>query len=152
MSEAFLLQATRLTPVQRGVRAHFQDGGSIAAVLVVLTVILAVLAAVRYLGRRQAAANRRKSDSEPSLLFRDMVRKLDLSTAQRHMLDAVARDAHLPHPAVILLSESRFDDEVRRWRNRGGGEYPIAAGGPVTDVIRGTREVLFPGSSAGGVP
>ncbi len=116
-----LLQAStgRLTETQRAVSEHFQKGGSITAVLIVLSCLIAVILVVVLLTMRQRQADPNRVVNDPQRLYRDLLEKLGLAPTQQQFLQAIATDLDLPHPTVILLSSRLFDQRCGEWKLKG---------------------------------
>ncbi len=102
-----------LTPIQRGVRDHFIEGGSILTAALVLAFCLLMVGFVYVVTRRMAI----RSGTTPSgkQLFRLGLDGVSLSAPQRMMLSAVAIAERVENPAVLLLSRPLFDQHVDRW-------------------------------------
>lgn len=102
-----------LTDIQRGVRDHFVEGGSILTVAVVVTVCLLAVGLAYWLTRRLAI--RSGAAASEKHLFASALDLVNLSTPQRTMLTAVATAERVENPAVLLLSRPLFDQHVDRW-------------------------------------
>ena len=143
MKAGVLLQLNELTPLQKAVREHFQKGGSMLAMLLVLLGIAATLALAYWLTRRQRSTIRKAPPNDPRKLFRDLQEKLRLPVPQRNFLNGVALQLHLEHPSVLLLSPVLYDRYVDQWRandrQRSGGGAPSKG----SDVAAQTRAALF---------
>ncbi len=145
---ALLLQADKLTPVQRAVRDQFQEGGSAAIALLLLAGILALVFIPFWLTRRlNRDEGQRPRLNDPARLYRDWVEKLDLTLEQRRMLHAVARDLSLQQPAKILLSPQLFDRCMNQWGTdeRRTGNRTVKD--PRERLILQIRAALFPTAS-----
>ena len=105
-------QIESFNAMQRSVREHFQEGGSVAGVLLALVTITGVLC-LAYLWTRQIE---RGTNPDVRLneygLFRRVVGRLELDAEGKQLLLAVARKSGLKHPSVLLLSPSLFDRYV----------------------------------------
>ena len=151
MMMTVLLQLDGLNDVQRAVRDQFQRGGSVAGVLLVLLVLLAVVLAVYYLTQCQRKVTQAARRHDPQRLFRHLLNGLDLSAPQRHLLLAVAKDLRLKQPTVILLSPTLFDLHVKEWQTGQSGPVRTSAAignhpdAPEQTAAQ-TRSVLFPQS------
>lgn len=138
-----LLQTYNLNPYQTAVRERFQEGGSITATLLVIAGVAAAVLLAYLLTRQQRRANRVDPMADPRQLFRDLQTRLKLSPKQRCVLDTVAEDLDLEHPAVLLLSPMIFDRCVGQWC---GGNWHAAGRAKRevgTDGIAETRSALF---------
>ncbi len=139
-----LAQAETLNPGQRSVREHFQEGGSLGAVALVIFCVLmgvflaAVLTALARSGRKTVQSN------DPRRLYRDLLQRLSLSTPQRRVLTRLVREAQLEHPAAILLSPKLLDECTARWES--GGRWVTKD----LQDLQQARTVLFPGSTSTG--
>ena len=110
MNMSLLSQLDKLTAVQRATRDHFQEGGSVTAVLVVLVLLTGVILLTYNLARRQRGFSRAAAaKGDPHRLFRNVLDQLELTTPQYQWLQAVVKELKLEHPAVILLSPALFD-------------------------------------------
>ncbi len=139
-----LLQLDALPELRRAIRDEFQTGGSILGVLLALLGLAAVVLLAYLLAelQRKRAVGPAKND-DPERLYRDLLGKLGLATDERQVLDTLAREMRLKHPAVILLSEALFDRHVAGWRAR--WDRPPVKGGPAPDgdTIARVRTRLF---------
>jgi len=139
-----LLQADRLTEFQRAVRHEFESGATVTRVLLVLAAAVALILLAYWLlvmERRKETPDEHQNSEQ---LFRDLLHKLALPPPQRHLLETVAQELHLKHPAVLLLSEALFDRFVAEWQARrerrtGGNGDPAEA-----QIAARTRARLFP--------
>lgn len=140
----FLLQASRLTPVQRAVRDQFERGGSFSEILVVVVGLFALVLVAHLLSRRLGGdAEKNATIDDPKALFENLLGKLGLPASQERILKSVAREVDLQHPTAILLSPASLDRAVERWVRRSG---PFSASverqGRMT--ILQARRALFP--------
>ena len=144
MNVGALLPTAPLTEIQQAVRDHFQEGGSGTAVSLVLLAIVVIVVLVYCLTQRQRRRdpNVLRCDSEG--LFRDLVGKLDVETAQQHWLLTVAKELKLKNPTVLLLSPKRFDDCAVRWQSRSGRGGLAVRASADTELIARMRSWLFP--------
>jgi hypothetical protein len=142
---AILLQVDGLTGPQRAVRNHFQEGGSIGLVLLVMAAVAGVVLIAYWLTRRQQrSAQKHARINDPQRLFGDLLQGLALTASQRRLLATVVRELGLKHPSVILLSPTLFERHIDQWRALGrstGSDVESHAG---EDLVAQTRDVLFP--------
>ncbi|MHC4696332.1 MAG: hypothetical protein ACYTFA_06290 [Planctomycetota bacterium] len=142
---AVLLQVHELTPVQRAVRNQFQEGGSTGMVLLMIAGILSLALVTYWLTRRlQENEGARVRPDDPKKLYRDLLDKLDLPSAQRRALDTVARDLRLQNPAKIFLSPFLFDRCMDQWGDAGGRAGLDTREGPSERLVAQIRTALFP--------
>lgn len=142
---AVQLQATGLTEAQRAVRDHFQEGGSIGSVLLVVGVVAGVILAACWLARRQRRrAQKHAPRDDPDRLFGDLLRGLALTAPQRGLLDTVAKELRLRNPAVILLSPTLFDRHVDQWRALNHQACDHVDPRADERIVAQVRAVLFP--------
>ena len=130
-------QLEALTETQRAVRGHFQEGGSVAAGLLIVLGVLAMVLLVHALTQQLRKKTQVIRFDDPNRLFRGLLQKLILSVSQRRLLDTIAGDLHLEHPAAMLMSPLLFDRYVTRWRSVAGR----ATRDP--ELVGQTRAALF---------
>ena len=140
-----LLQSDQLPLFYQAVRNQFNQGGTLDSILVVLAGLVALVSAVYFLNRLDLKATAHSEPSDAQRLFRDLLTRLGLNDAQRHLLDAVAKDLRLKNPTVLLLSERAFDRYVQEWAGRQKGRAPL--GTEREQVISRMRGRLFPGGA-----
>ncbi len=140
-----LLLVGRLSEVQQAVREQFQEGGSIATVLIVLVILGTIFITVFYLSIRQRRALQTTTPADPRRLFFDLANGVGLSVLQRDLLESVTRDLRLEHPAVVLLCPGSFDRHLAQWQ-RQRKRQPTPAKPPPDDLVSGLRDTLFPPS------
>jgi type II secretory pathway component PulF len=128
----------QLTPNQQAVRDYFQEGGSFTAVAVVLLVLVGVFLLTYLIMRRQERASAETLRDDPPDLFRSLLRRLELSSAQRNLLMTVAKGLDLTNPTVLLLSPKLFRQHVSRWGQQSSIQIE-------EQLIESTEKVLFPG-------
>lgn len=115
MNLAILVQIDRLTVLQRAVRDHFQQGGSVTSVLLLLAVIIGVVMLVKFLTQRQWQSNRPAGTDPGRELFVSLLDDLELTQAQQRVMVAFAKEQRLKNPSVILLCPTLFDRYVGQW-------------------------------------
>lgn len=98
----------QVNDVQRAVQEHFQRGGSTWTVLIILAILAGIILTTYLLTRRQERRTGATIANDPMGLYRDLLTDLNLTAPQRKLMERVAKDADLPHPAVILLSPKVF--------------------------------------------
>jgi hypothetical protein len=136
-------ELAQLTETLQGVRDHFEQGGSVSVLLLVLAGLAAAVCLAVCLTRRQRQGDGNVETADSNRLFSDLLDKLDLTAEQRHMLGTAVTDLGLGQPAVILLSPVLFDSHLDRWlgRESGAGNADRASR---ERVLREARKVLFP--------
>jgi hypothetical protein len=130
-------------PVTEGIRRlqeGFRQESSLGPVLwscvgiVVATIIVLLIARVQ----------RRKSGdfvpNDPKRLFQSLMDRLELSEGNRSLLESMAREMRLKHPAVLLLAPAVFDRAAQLWSAR-SQRFADAH----RDRIASLRRSLFPG-------
>jgi hypothetical protein len=104
---------------QRAVRDQFREGESIGTVLLgvgcLVGIVVAILVIARVQARWQQTGDPEIAESHPQRLFTHLLCALGLSSAQRQLLEGVARISGLKHPASMLLSETLYDRSMTRW-------------------------------------
>ena len=112
-----------------------------ALLLVCLGLVLLV---AYWLSKRVAPPEHRPTVDDPQALFVTMLEKLELSAEQVSWLKRVAKDLHMQHPTVLLISAPMFDECVAKWstdsRKHTASRPRIAD--PKTVAL--TRVMLFP--------
>jgi hypothetical protein len=112
MNQAILMDAEKLSEIQRSVRDRFSEGGSFVSVVLVIIGLIGLVLVTYLLTVRQSKQAGKTTQSDPGQLFRDLGTKLNLMPEQVRFLDEVATNAGLRHPAVIFLSRARYDECV----------------------------------------
>ncbi len=116
MNESTPHDGAVLTPVQQAVADHFREGGSITAVLAVFVILAVVVLAVAVIYHYQQQKNiQSPTVGDPHKLFDGLMHDLALPPSQRELLAHVAKDLHLEHPAVLLMSCRYYDASMTRW-------------------------------------
>jgi hypothetical protein len=142
MMPPLLLTASGLTPLQLAVREHFQQGGSVATIVIgVIAAFLALVALYQLLKRRQAGVESVRID-DPQRLFKDLLHAIEMPLQQRRLLTRVARDLRLAHPSVLLLSAELFDRYLLQWQSGQGGSG-IDQGHGMPALAAAARRSLF---------
>ena len=134
------LPLAQLTDVQRAVQEHFQRGGSKWTVLIILAILAGIILTTYLLTRRQERRTGATIANDPMGLYRDLLTDLNLTAPQRKLMERAARDAHLPHPAVILLSPEVFSRHVESQSTDSTRAVPQAD----QQLIAQLKETLFP--------
>ena len=140
-----LIGANELTETQRSVAEHFREGGSFLSIMLVLAVTAAIVVLAYGLTRRQQRRGCRASQGDPRQLYQHLLKKLDLTTAGRRLLGAIANDLRLKHPTAMLLSPTLFDRYVEQWRAQRRGFGRALAQPQQPESVAEVRAVLFPG-------
>ncbi|MBI4717823.1 MAG: hypothetical protein HY763_08475 [Planctomycetes bacterium] len=140
-----LAQAARLADFQRAVRNQFAEGGTVLDVVAIAGFLAAIVLLVYYFDRRQQRGRQPVQPNRPFDLYRDLVRRIPLTVAQREFLTGLAKDLRLPQPTVILLSPALYDQAVAQWQARPAHAAPSRSGAGPSPVPAATRRVLFPG-------
>lgn len=119
-----LAEVTDFDLWQRAVRDQFREGESIGTVLLgvgcLVGIVVAFLVIARVQSRWQQSGNPETVESHPQRLFTHLLCALGLSSAQRQLLEGVARSSGLRHPASMLLSEALYDRSITRWDTQSG--------------------------------
>jgi len=137
-----LLQNERVQEFSRAVRDEFSKGASPVKTVIAVLAGVALVVLVYMVRRSERRVTVQHETNDPQRLFRDMLPKLGLSAQQRLVLETLARDLTLPHPAAILLSEILFDRAVMEWRAR-DAKRP-ADESRTHDALQRARTRLFP--------
>lgn len=142
MTPSLLLTSDGLTPLQLAVREHFQQGGSVTTIVfAVIAVLLVIVALYQIFKRRQQTVSRSRVD-DPQRLFKDMLHILELPLQERKLLIRVARDLHLEHPSVLLLSGVLFERYFEQWRSE-GRRGAVDEGAAADGLMPAIRNSLF---------
>lgn len=134
------LTLANLTQNQRGVRAYFQEGGSLLVVAYVVLVIVGVVVVTYLLARRQQLAHEHHVVNSPGQLFEHVLGALELAPGQQRWLSAMAKDLGLEHPAAMLLSRKLFTHHVTSWQRL----TKRSTASPSPEAIGATHARLFP--------
>lgn len=141
----FLAQLDDLTPHQRAVREHFQQGGSLTAVLLVmLGLVLLMTFAYGVLVYSRRKTKPEVAHSTPETFFDALLKALDLPAPQVELVRQIVDVAEVKEPAKLLLVEGLFDESARkllRHRAQHGGEASLESAARKMNEL---REYLFP--------
>jgi len=136
---------TELTEIQKSVADHFQKGGGILSMMLVMLGIAGIVALVAWLSRRQEKIHSPTTTSNPQKLFHGLLAKLDLTVQQRSLLKSVARDLRMPQPAALLISKELFSKSVKEWNDRTRASADRKAGPKLSsELVEQITRVLFP--------
>jgi len=147
MTVVFWLPARDPEESLRIIRDRFQRGDSITSLLVVLSLFAILVFLVGWLSRRSSKAGRASARDNPQRLFRTLLERLPLTTAQREWFGKVVAEVRLEHPTVLLLSRDLYD------RHFGRGSHHRAETGHKADrfadaeLAAAVRRALFPGQA-----
>ncbi len=134
-------QPGSLDELQKALSREFSTSWSMQGALIVVAFFVGVVLLIWYLSRREAIAAEGLERGDPEKLFRDLLKRLSLSSPQRQWLRRVAEELRLPHPAVLLFSPALFQHYTQTWRaNRGAA--PTAEAAP--DLAPRIHAILFP--------
>lgn len=134
----------RLSETQRAVSEHFQKGGSITAILIILGCLFAVIVVVVLLTMRQQHSDPTRVVNDPKRLYQDVLDNLGLAPTQQDFLQTLATDLDLTHPTVILLSSRLFDQRCGEWKRRGRPRAIGLDSPAVEKLVSCIRTHLFP--------
>ncbi len=109
------MDETRLRHPTEYIHEHFQKGGNIQEVLLVLVGIAIIFALLTVAHRLQRGGTQSATPNSPAKLFKSVVRELELTVRQRDILGKIALQTGMRHPTVILLGPTFFDRQVDRW-------------------------------------
>lgn len=140
-----LAQLDQLTPQQRAVRDHFQEGGSLTAVLLVILgfILLMIFAYGVFVWSRRKAKPELKH-SAPATFLDALLEALALPESQAELVHQIVDVAQVKEPAKLLLVEKLFDDSSRkllRHRAQHGGEASLES---ATKRLAELKSFLFP--------
>ena len=127
-----------LTSSQQAVRDYLQKGGSVLAVLLAITGLLAVVVLIGLVSHVAQVWKQKARRDDPQRLHQDLLQSMNLRPSQRHLLDQVAQDLHIQNPSAMLLSAELFDQRLARWRKMRHGR------GFNAELVARTRDALFP--------
>lgn len=143
--EGVLAQLDQLTPQQRAVRDHFQQGGSLTAVLlVILGFILLMIFAYGVLVWSKRKTKPEPKHSAPATFLDALLEALALPAPQAELVHQIVDVAQVKEPAKLLLVEKLFDDSSRkllRHRAQHGGEASLES---ASKTLTELKTYLFP--------
>lgn len=144
MSNTILMQIETggLSETLRAVRGRFQEGGSIAVVLLLVATFILIFWIANLIAQRQRRARATTLPADPGRLFADLMSRLGLTPQQCKALEHIAGDLRLANPAVILLSPTLFDRGLERWQAARSSDPPESA--DPTALMTEIRATLFP--------
>lgn len=137
-------QLDDLTQAQRAIRDHFQQGGSILSVFMVLIVIAAIVALAYWLSQHTAHFDGTAKRNDPVKLFFDLMRRMNFSQEQQKTLEKIVREQEVKNPAVILLCPNLFDRYVGRWEEQQPQSNASRKNHVRRQLLKETRQRLFP--------
>jgi hypothetical protein len=108
----FLLAQDPLESIQK----RFTEGGSLAAALGVLALIVLFLVVLALLQRMQTKRRPESVANDPRKLFNTILRRLDLTVVQRDQARRMVRELRLEHPTFVLLGPEIFRRHAEAWR------------------------------------
>ncbi len=117
-----------------GIRGHFAGGGRWSGVIVVFAALAACLLVLAVVQHVRDTAKRREPD-HPGRLFRTLLGGLALTARQRHILQRMATDLRLEHPAMVLLSPELFREQAAAWEK-------VARNAPTRELVAIERRVF----------
>lgn len=144
MTPDLLAQFDRLTEFQRAVRDHFREGGSVTSLLLVLLGIVGVVVLVRILSPRSSRTEEPERLDEPREVFLALLNELELMPRQRRLLNRVATELELEHPAVLVLCPALFDRHLAAWQKRAALNGEVVGDLADPELVRKLRKRLFP--------
>jgi len=134
------LTLAQVNEVQRAVQEHFQRGGSTSTVLIILGILVGIILTTYLLTRRQERRTGVTITNDPMGLYRELLTDLNLTAPQRKLMERAAKEAGLPHPAVILLSPKAFSRHVESRSTDSTRTIPQADQQSIAQL----KETLFP--------
>ncbi len=134
-----LLQSNDLPAFYEAMRKQFSQGGSVGKALLALAALASLLVFAHFLNRVERKVTVPAEPNDPQKLFRDLLPKLSLTLAQRQTLDTIVKDLKLRQPAVMLISETLFDNYLAQWRAQTGAPDPQHE-----EQLRRLKPRLFP--------
>jgi len=144
---AALLQASGRVDPRVVLREHFSKSAwdpeswkGIIIVAAAITVFVLILHFVLYCEKRTAKP---RQVNNPTRLFSEVLKHLELNAAQRSLLTAMARDLKLESATHMLLSPRLFDQARLKWTSM--MQPNSAAHG---DELQAIARELFPQSNA----
>ena len=144
---AALLQASGRVDPRVVLREHFSKSAwdpeswkGIIVVAAAITVFVLILHFVLYCEKRTAKP---RQVNNPTRLFSEVLKHLELNAAQRSLLTAMARDLKLDSATHMLLSPRLFDQARLKWTSM---MQPISAAHG--DELQAIARELFPQSNA----
>lgn len=115
-----------LAPYFKGIQNSFGQGFSgFYIVALVLALVLGLLWAINTLMKHKTDHKpvKKKPRNNSTLLFNHMLDQLDLTTSDRALLQQMARETRLRHPAVFLLSPDMLNWSRNIWLQEKGAEH-----------------------------
>lgn len=103
-----------LSERMEGIRGHFAGGGRWSGVIVVFAALAGCLLVLAVVQHVRDTVKRREPD-HPGRFFRTLLGGLGLTVRQRRILQRMATDLRLEHPAVVLLSRELFREQAAAW-------------------------------------
>ena len=113
-----------LAPYFKGIQTSFGDSYAQFYYLIpILIAMIGLLWLVNTLVKHKPLASTPTTSSDPGDdLFQSLLDQLDINTADRNLLQQIARDTRLRHPSVFLLSPDMLDWSKQIWVQEKGFE------------------------------
>lgn len=143
-----LLQATSRPDPRVVLQKHFSkqawDSESWIGFIMVAAGITILVLILHFLLYYQKRSDKSRQVSNPRAMFRELLKRLELTVVQRALLGRMARDLKRRSPTQMLLSPKFFDQAVAQWLSKGSfGQDKRAR------ELRVIGEKLFPTSDTG---
>jgi|GEM_PF-5976644 len=117
MTHLILTSDNTLPFVQQAMHDQFQKGGTYGSVALTIAGLAAMVVMVYALQRWYDATHHGKDESShPIRLFRELLRRMNVSQQEREMITQIARDQRCKNPAALLISDRLFDEYTGAWR------------------------------------
>ena len=144
---AALLQVSGRVDPRAVLHEHFSKSAwdpeswkGIIIVAAAITIFVLILHFVLYCEKRTAKP---RQVNNPTRLFSDVLKQLELNAAQRSLLTAMARDLKLESATHMLLSPKLFEQARLKWASMVQPDSAARA-----DELKTIARELFPRSSA----
>ncbi len=144
---AALLQASDRVDPRVVLQEHFSksawDPDSWKGIIIVAAAIAIFVLILHFVMYFEKWSTKPRQVNNPTRLFSDVLKQLELNAAQRSLLAAMARDLKLESATHILLSPKLFEQARLKWSSM---VQPDAAAN--ADELKTIARELFPQSSA----
>ncbi len=130
----------------RTLRNQFGQAVSPGTLLLVFGSIVGIVLLLYGLSKLQEALRRPAAPNDATRLYRLLLQRIGLPRAARRLLLQMAEELKLPHPSVLLLSETAYDRTAEQWRKRRSSAGNFKERQAQDRSILQARQALFPRS------
>lgn len=114
----FMLATDDTLPLlHQAMRDEFRKGGSYGSMVLTFAGLAGLVLLVHVLQKWYDRSHGPKEDaSNPAMLFRKLLTKLELPPGAQQLLTDLARDRKIKNPTALLISSQLFDTYTSQWQ------------------------------------